>query len=367
MEFTVNQVPLSNRLNFVLGIVPPKSPFPILSNALVKTENERLYLTTTNLDISVTTELDADVSVGGEQIVPARRFWEIVKELPSGEVNIKGSEGQLEILSSTGKYKVLCPPMEDFPAIPDLERDVTTSINVEELKRLIDKTGYSVLADGTRPILGGILLESGPFGIRAVSTDGHRLSLYQIPSGATQQVMRAVIPSKALSLLARMGDEGQADIYIGDGDMWFVCGRSRVFTKLVSGTFPDYERVIPTDNDKRMVVDREELAASLRRVSILSRSDTHQVVFTMSQGKLQVSSRAVEIGEAVEELEVSYSGEPFEVAYNAQYLLEILRHIDSDQVVMSFKTSTTAGVVEPGEMGEGEKQLCLIMPLHMDR
>jgi DNA polymerase-3 subunit beta len=364
MELKIDQEALSNRLNLALAIIPPKTPFPILSNVMVKAGGDELSITATNLDISVTTSLEAAVSGEGSQTIPARRWWEIVKELPSGQIDVSGKEGLLKMVSSTGEYQVMCPQAEDFPQIPELEREKTFSLDMEILNRLIDKTSYAVLADGTRPVLSGVLLEYGPFGIRSVATDGHRLVFFELSGPSGESALKAVVPPKALSLLARVESAESVDVFMDEGDIWFTSGSDRVYSKLISGNFPDYEQVIPKDNDKFMLVDKDRILASVRRVSILSQSDTHQVKLSVSSGKLTVSASAADIGEAHEEIEVDYDGEDFEIAFNARYLLDSLRHVDGERVKLGFKTSVSACVIEPESPEVGEKQLCLIMPLH---
>lgn len=398
MKLVIEQEMLIWGINSVLDIVPSKTALPVLSNILVGTnESGKACLTATDLDISIICMLEGSVETPGTTTVPARKFAEIVRELPEGPVVLTEASGRVTIQCQSGlegSYGLMSAPSEDFPELPDeIEGPEMVFDNGEDetggsgegplLRDMIMKTSFAVSRDETRPVLNGVFWKVGGGRTTMVATDGARLVRYSRTlsrSGEEEVSTEAIVPTRALNHLVKLDSAGCSlgrvlfgqnhlvfDLQAANGSETGAGGAIRLFSRLVEGPYVDYEQVIPQDNATRMKVPNGQFMPAVRRVSILSSAQTHQVRLEMNNDRVVLSASSQEIGgEAREELEAEYSGNEMVVGYNSNYLLDILRRIDSEQVLFELDGPMAAGIIRPAEQPEGEDYLCLLMPLRIN-
>lgn len=370
MNFTISRSVLYDALQKVVGVVPQKTTISILTCILLELEENKLSLTGTDLEISVTLSLDVDGTGNGAVAIPAKLFLEIVRELPEVPLFISTEDGDKVIIKTEkGEYKIAAQPKEDFPKISVEESELAFDLPNELLARMTNKTIFAVSTDELRPALTGILVEMLPEEIRFVGTDGHRLARITFNKFTVADEIRhsLIVPTKALNILLKnLVSEENVTIKVGEDHIVFTLDSSVIYSKLINGTYPSYERVIPVDNDKKLLVNRELLISTLRRVSIFSNSLTHQVRFILSPSEMTIHSEDVEFGaEAKETIPASFNGDFLQIGYNSNYLVDVLRHVDSDDVIFELKDSVSAAIIYPPEQEENEVLTMLLMPIRI--
>jgi len=417
MHLSITQSDLSKGIETVLDIVPSRVALPILSNILLEAsmpeqsgEHGRLTFSATDLDISIRTSLPADVVAPGSITVPARKFAEIVRQLVDFRLSLRLTDHRLAIETSKvgdsdeeqtgpseGFYSLSGTSPEDFPTLPlsiqgttipfdsggedtDKAPEYPTS---SDFRRIVSKVVFAVSQDEARPALGGVFWQITSERFTLVATDGHRLVKVSrrispegestdegedVPSSVSPQGTEAILPPKALNHLLKLISAGAelTSVTLGENHVLFDLGNTLLFSRLIEGPYVDYEQVIPTSNDKKLVISNQLLAPAIRRVSTLSSSHTHQIRLSLSTNHLQLAATSQEIGgEAREMLPATYSDEDIDLGYNANYLLEVLRRIDSDDVIFEFSSPVSAALVRPAALPEGEEYVCLLMPLRL--
>ena len=374
MKFSIAQTEFLNALQVVSSAVPNRTTLPVLSNILLEASDDRIELRATDLDLAISTTARANVKDGGSLTVPAKKLFELVRRLPKEELKIESKDLTLNVGSKSGRYKFLCIRPEEFPALPKVEADSELTLEPDLLERLIRKTIYSVSTDETRPALNGALFQVRDGELRVVATDGHRLSKASCkPTGgiATPPKGDVIVPLKALNQIQRLLAlaSGPVTVGISKNHARFVLGDTTLTTKLIEGPFPNYEQVLPKQNNKHLRVKREDLAQALERVSVFSDSLTRQVKLSLRANRLTLVVQTPDQGDATEELEAQYGSDDLDIGYNAAYLLDILRTIDSEEVDVRLNTPVTAGLVAPAPTDKGtsakEDLLCLVMPLRL--
>jgi DNA polymerase-3 subunit beta len=369
MRFKTNKMKLYTSVARLQSIVPPKSTIPILSNILFDLEGKRLELKVTDLDVSMTSSLDVEILNNGSITVPARVFSEIVKELPDYELEIIATENRMEIKCGSGVYKLSGFSAEDFPKLPDIHPGRQVKIDAKSFYKMVKKVLFAVSKDETRPALNGVLWHTSEDGLNLVATDGHRLAKVTRNdikiAGYKEDI---IIPPKVLDNLVKLSGEDTEEIgvILNENSIVFVLEDAVITSRLLEGPYPNYEQVVPKDNDKILLIDKELLQAAVRRVSILSNSLTHQVKFALKRDSLELSATNFDFGgEARESLKVSYNEEDMDIGYNAMYILDILKQVENDEVRFELNNPTTAAVVKPQDPAEEEKSLFLVMPLRL--
>lgn len=372
MKVRLSRDELTEALASIQQVVPPKTTLPILSNLLLKTDEGRLFISSTDLDISMKTSIECDLLEEGITTVPARKFSEIVKELPEETFQLDESEDRISLTCGRGQYKLTGMDWEEFPKIQDSVEGKHLKIDGKHFKRMVNTTAFAVSGDETRPALGGVLWKIEDKNTKMISTDGHRLALIKLEGvieGGGDTPVEIIVPPKALNQITRLIGEGKIlkEVVVGEKYLQADMGDTVLLTRLIEGPYPNYELVMPKDNDKKVVVDRDVLEAAVRRVSILSNTQTHQVRFDLEENSAQLSAISPDLGaEAREHIEVVYEGSPMTLAYNAAYMLEVLRHIRQGRIEITLKTPVSAGLVRSVEQEEGEDLTFLLMPLRLN-
>ena len=370
MKFSILQSNLLEVLQIISSVVPARSTTPILENILFELTDETLRLTGTDLEVSITTEVTPEkIDSQGAIALPAKVITETIRSLPDISVQFELDENnRIKITTDQGFYQVAGLSKENFPEMPKFTEERVVEIENKLLSRMFSRTIFAVSTEELRPALMGVFMQIMADELRMVATDGHRLSKIVDKSFRyDDKPVRMIIPPKAVQIaLKNIDDEGSTKLHIEENGLGFIFDNTVLYTRLVEGDYPDYERVIPRDNEKKLTVDKNLLIDSVKRVSLFSSALTHQIRFSISPGKLAVCSEDVDIGgEAREELNVEYDDEPMEIGYNAQYAMDIIRHVDSDDVVFHLKSPVHAALITPVEQEKEETFIMLLMPIKL--
>ncbi len=369
MKLTITREQLQEGLVAVAASVPAKTTLPILSNILLEATKDGIRLSGTDLDIAVSTTVSASVDQEGAITLPARKLVEIVRELPSAAMRLTASgEQRVTIECGRSRFRLLGLPREEFPAFPTVKFEGGWRTSSKELQKLIAHVAFAASTEESRPILNGVLWELRPERMRMVATNGHRLARMDVPTSETQGASQAdlIVPPKALDQIRRLFDTDETvEIARSENHLGFRTSSTQIFTRLIEGPYPNYEQVIPRDNDKVATADRVALTAALRRMSIVASDQTHRIRMGFANGSCKLSVQTPDLGEAQEELNVSYEGDPLEIGFNAAYLLEILKYIPTDEVRMTFKAPERAATCEPVGWDDPASYLALVMPLRL--
>jgi DNA polymerase-3 subunit beta len=369
MKFTITREQLQEGLVAVAASVPTKTTLPVLSNILLEATRDGIRLSGTDLDIAVSTTVNASVDQEGAITLPARKLVEIIRELPSAAIRVTASgEQRVTIECGRSKFKLLGLPREEFPAFPAVKFDSSWRTSSGDLQKLIGHVAFAASTEESRPILNGVLWELRPERMRMVATNGHRLARMDVPSAATGGSSQAdlIVPPKALEQIRRLfGSDEQVEIARSENHLGFRSERTQIFTRLIEGPYPNYEQVIPRDNDKTATADKAALTSALRRMSIVASDQTHRIRMAFANGSCKLSVQTPDLGEAQEEVTVSYDGEPLEIGFNASYMLEILKYMPTDEVKMTFKAPERAATCEPVGWNDPASFLTLVMPLRL--
>jgi DNA polymerase-3 subunit beta len=346
MKVTVERADLLKSLSHVHRVVERRNTIPILANVMLSSRNDELSLKATDLDVEVIEKVKAETGPGGATTVPAHMFYDIVRKLPEGAqivLEASGEKAAMTIRAGRSQFTLQTLPETDFPdlAAGDLTHKFTVS--AVDLKRLIDKTQFAISTEETRYYLNGIYLHAVPSGnelkLRAVATDGHRLAQYELaaPSGA-EGMPGVIVPRKTVSEVQRLidGSVGEITIELSPSKIRLTLDSVVLTSKLIDGTFPDYTRVIPLNNDKLLEVPKKDFEQAVDRVSTVASERGRAVKLALTAGRLVLSVTNPESGSATEELEVGYDADPIDIGFNSRYLLDIAGQIEGDTAVLKL-------------------------------
>ena len=353
MKLTIERATLLKALAHVQSVVERRNTIPILANVLLDARDGVLSLTATDMDLAINERIAADVAQDGATTAPAHTFYDIVRKLPDGaqvEIETDGGAGQLVIRSGRSRFSLSCLPTEDFPMLSGGDLPVRFSLPAGELRGLIDRTRFAISTEETRYYLNGIYLHTadtdGGKVLRAVATDGHRLARVEmgLPGGAAD-MPGVIVPRKAIAELRKLVDEtaDSVEVEMSDTRIRLAFENVVLTSKLIDGTFPDYERVIPANNDKLLEVKCGAFAAAVDRVSTISSEKSRAIKLSVAPGALTLSATSAENGSASEELEVGYDETALEIGFNSRYLLDVTQQIEGEdaQFVLSDAASPT--------------------------
>lgn len=368
MKFSLPKSRLTNYLQHILQVVPTKSTLPILTNILIEALENKLKISATDLDVSITASIECKVSRKGSASLPAKILFDIIKEVPESEIVFETTGSRMEIKIPNGTYKIATVAADDFPKLPAVNTKKEIMIDGGGLVKMIRKVSFACSDDETRPALNGILWQTKGEQMQMVATDGHRLARMSMKNSKLQGLNEdVIIPPKVLNLIPKFleGEIRDVGVIFGENNIIFNLGDIILTSRLIEGPYPNFEQVIPAATDKKLVISKDELAGAVRRVSILSNVLTHQVKFSAKAGRLTLSTTNADIGgEGIEELECDYNGEDIEMGYNAMYVTEILGKMEGDEVIFELSTPVAAGVVY-GPSIPRDDYLCLVMPLRL--
>ncbi|MBZ5703074.1 MAG: DNA polymerase III subunit beta [Acidobacteriia bacterium] len=370
MEFSVTKSALLNELNTTQGVVERKTTIPILSNLLVEAAGARLTITATDLELSIRTSCEAKIKKEGSGTIPAKKLLDLVRLLPEGDIKFKLLENHwVEIVSDKKKYKMVGMAKENFPAIPAMPHALV-KIPASVLESLIGRTKFAISMEESRYTLNGGLMILKPDTLAMVATDGHRLALAETDqklAGLNGEV-RVLIPKKAMDevekLAATSGSDAQMDFAKDESHLFFQAGHRLLISRILTGQFPNYEAVLPKENNRTVVLERAELSDAVRRVSQLADQRSHAVKFAVSSEGVEISAQSPEYGEAKETIEKEYKGEPLAIGFNAQYMLDFLGAAADGPISIELKDEQSAGQLRP-LADENYRYRYIIMPMRI--
>lgn len=363
MKLSVQQDAIVQGLQQVQPVVMARTTIPIISNVLLVAEKNKLTLTTTDLEITVRTEIDAKVSRPGSTTLPARRLFSILKELPAGEILIDVDDRHAaSIEAGAAFFKIVGISPDEFPPMPTLEGEKSYTLEQSSFKQMLNNTSYAASDDESRYLLNGVLLSFHGDKLTGVATDGRRLALVEqeleFPSDAEADL---IVPSKTVAeLIKNLGDEGTMRIRATQKQIAFEFNGMLVLSKLIEGSYPNFRQVIPTSSENRIAIERELLLTAVRRVALLASDKSHSVRLTFGKNLLQVSVVTPEVGEARENIPVKYAGKEVSIAFNPEFVMAPLRHITSDEIYFEMTDDLSPGVIKCGY-----PFLYVIMPLRI--
>ncbi len=362
MKLTIERGDLLNALSHVQNVVERRNTIPILSNILISAKDGAVTLTATDLDIEAVDSADATVTDAGEITAPAGTLFDVVRKLPGGaevELEYLPENQRLAVRAgSASNYKLPTLPASDFQTMASDDGATNFEVDAEDLRRLIDKTRFAISTEETRYYLNGVYLhaaetDDGGRALRTVATDGHRLALAEIPAPKGAEALEGVIvPRKAVAEARRLIDnvEGNVTLAISDTKIVVHAGRAVLTSKLIDGSFPDYARVIPKANEKKLVINNKAFEEAVDRVSTVSTERSRSVKLALDDGRLTLAVNHAETGQGSEEIEADYTADAMEIGFNARYLLDVAGQIEADEAEYLFNDpASPALVLDPGD------------------
>ena len=372
MKVTIERSVLLKALGHVHRIVEKRNTIPILSNVLIEAADGSVALKSTDLDLEATEQIPADVEQAGATTVAAHVVFDIVRKLPEGaqvSLDMAGETGQLLLRSGRSRFFLQALPASDFPDLTLGEFSHRFAMPSAELKKLIDNSQFAISTEETRYYLNGIYLHTVDSGgtamLRAVATDGHRLARVETPAPQGAVGMPGIIaPRKAVNEVLKLLEDPTKEVRveISTAKARFQFGDVVLTTKLIDGTFPDYARVIPSGNDKRLVVDKEPFERAVDRVSTLSSERGRAIKLSIGDGKMTLSVNNPDSGSASEEIEVDYDSDPIDIGFNARYLLDILGQLSGDTALIKLADPGSPTLIQDRD---GASALYVLMPLRV--
>jgi DNA polymerase-3 subunit beta len=370
MEFSVKKFDLQDELSLTQGVVERKTTIPILSNLLCEAKGNRLYITATDLELSIRTSCEAKVKKEGAGTIPAKKLLELVRLLPEGEIKFKLLENHwMQITSDRKSYKLVGMSKDNFPALPSFPHALI-QIPAKLLAGVIAKTTFAISLEESRYTLNGALLVLKPGSITMVATDGHRLAMVETDhkfEGFSAET-RVLVPKKAMTEVQRLaagaGDEEMVEFAQDESHLFFQFGGRLLTSRKLTGQFPNYEAVLPRDVSKTLVLERAELQDALRRVSQLADQRSHAVKFMLAKEGLEISASSPEYGEAKESIEKEFNGDPISIGFNAQYLLDFLGATEDGPISFELKDEQSAGQLRP-IADESSRYRYVVMPMRI--
>jgi DNA polymerase III subunit beta len=377
MELTVGKADLQKELQLCQGVVEKRSTIPILSNVLLKAADGRLQIAATDLDVTILSSCAARITTPGGVTIEAKRLFDIVRSLPEDDVHMTMQENNSVLIEAgTAKFRLLGLPAEDYPTLPTVNVTEGYTMPLDELKTMVAKVKFAITHEETRFQLNGALLKVQPNKMEMVATDGHRMALINFPSGITGAKgkkgsdLTILIPRKALDEILRLeagGEDGTVQFGVSENQLFFEAGERRLLARMIDVNFPNYMEVISRDNDRHVLVDRDRLLSTIKRISLVANERTRAVKFEFSPGKLTVSSTNPELGDARETVPIDYAGQPFYVGLNAAYVMDFLSATDTPSVSLDLKDENSQCIGRPSSSGEDlpYDYLYVVMPMRL--
>ncbi len=364
MKFQTDKASLLKGVQTVQSIVSTKNIIPIISHILLDAKKEKLTLTTADIDIGIAIQSFIAITAQeeGSITVPAKKFFEIIKELPSAPISINVKKNNMVIIDCEKcQFKLLGMPKDEFPKIPDFSKKEYLTINQSKLKNMLKLTSFAMSKDETRYILNSVLFEIKDDKLRLVSTDGRRLATIEEGISAPKTPNRQlIIPSKTIQELNRiLSEEGDIKIMFGENQMAFELDNTLITSRLIDGEFPNYEQVIPKEEKQKLKINREALTAAIKRMSLYTTQESLCVRFDIFKDKLVLSKNTQDLGEAREEIDIAYAGKELTIGFNPAFILDAVKELTQDEVAFEVTDSEKPAVLRE------QRYVYIILPMHI--
>ncbi len=368
MKFNITSGELVKALSAVAGVVPSKATLPILENVLFESVDGALRLTATDNEIYIVEQLPAEIVQDGSVAIPARRLLDTMRQLPDIPLSFDIDDRCIvKFRTDRGAYKLVGAKAEDFPMLPSVNEGTTIIVDTESLTSAIEKSRFAVSTDDLRPNMMGVYFQVDEEKTRLVATDGHRLVRLVKYDMKGDVPVNFIVPDKALAQVTRTLNGGETKMQITKHHVRFTNGVAEVIARLINESYPNYENVIPKENEKIMTVAKSDMLATVRRVSIFSSTTTRQIRLNLTQDEVSIFAEDYEMSsEARESIKCQYDAEDMVIGFNARYLADVLNNIPSEEVTFAFSTPNRAGIVQPLEQAADEDLLMLIMPVMLN-
>ncbi|MEA3328396.1 MAG: DNA polymerase III subunit beta [Candidatus Omnitrophota bacterium] len=363
MKIRAPKEKLQTAVQKVSNTITQKNTLPILSNILIEAKNNKIHMVGTDLEITTSHTVPTEVLEEGGITMPAKKIGDIIKELPNNDVVISTQKNNNVVITcEKAFFKIMGLPKEDFPELPKTETKDPLTMKQNTLKTLLNRTSFAVSKDETRYVLSGILFVLKDNQLRLVATDGRRLALVQKQISNPGKVKKeAIIPSKTISELNRaLKEEGEVTMFFNQNQIVFKLEDTVIVSRLIDGHFPAYEQIIPSVVEQKLGVKREDFLGAIKRTGLLASPNSRIVRLELFRDKVLASNQAPEIGEAREELAAFYKGKQMVVGFNPGYLIDVLKRIEQDEVVLEL-----AGPEKPGVIRVGDEYLYVLMPMQL--
>lgn len=371
MQFSVSKNVLLRELNLLQGIVEKKSTIPILSNVLIETANDSMIsLVATDLDVSLQTECAAESARPGSIVLQARKLFEIVRNLPDAEIQFaKEDNDWVKIVCASSEFRIVGQAKEHFPSTPRADKAGVT-IPAAVMNGLINRTVFAITQEESRYALNGALLSSGEGRLQMVATDGHRLALaaasldQSLDASADQ--LKVIVPKKALIELAKLtaGAEEDLEFSRDENHLYFQIQNRHLTSRMLAGQFPNYDLVLPKNNDKSITLNVDRITQAIRRAALMADERSHGVKIDLTNGKLSITSQSADVGEAKDVIALDYTGDNLSIGFNAQYVLDFLGVVGTDEVMFEFKDEQSPALLRPSGDGESDYKY-VVMPMRL--
>jgi DNA polymerase-3 subunit beta len=363
MKINISKEKVEKAAQLILPVISSKTTLPILSYVLIEAE-EKIRFISTDLEVGIKTEVEGKIIQAGSLTFPGRKLIDIIRELPNEELEIGTENNSITLTCGKSFFKVYGLPPADFPKLPEVSPENVFNISQKTLKEMFSKTMFAISEQETRYILNGVYMEGGENSLKAVATDGRRLAVFTQPTSQNVALPGIVIPSKAVFTLYKIleDNENPVTIHYQQNQILFQLDASLLVARLIEGNFPKYEQLIPVNCSRVLQVNTQIFIQALRRVLLLASEHSHAVRFSIKKDGFQIFSITPEMGEASESLEGEFQGEELEITFNGRFLLDVLLHIDTENVRFEFSDSLGPGVIMSPE---GKNYLCLIMPMRI--
>lgn len=370
MEFTVRKIDILREVSLTQGVIEKKTTIPILANLLMDASGNSLQVAATDLELGIKSSCPAKVTKPGAITTPAKSFVDIIRSLPDADIKIKTLENNwVEITCASVCFKIIGLPKDNFPSLPD-PRSSLVDIPARALLGLINKTIFAIASEESRYTFNGALLLLKPLSATMVATDGHRLAHIEKQMALDQlnSEVRTLIPKKALAELQRLLAEAEEKDVISFGKdethLFFRMNNRLMISRMLTGQFPNYEAVLPKENNRTVILNREDIGAAIKRVSLLADDKSRSIRILLDENRMEISSSNADLGEAQEVLETNYNGGTIQIGFNCQYLLDFITATEDTKISFDFKDDQSAGQMRPATE-EAYRYRYIVMPMRL--
>lgn len=369
MKFSTSKTELQKALQKLSKATPTRTTLPILACVYIEANKDKTIFRSTDLELTVEVNIPSSLEKEGATSLPLKTLLEITNELPETRITIEvDNKNRAKITTEMGEYDLMAKPPEEFPQPVDQEQEKKIGLDGKELKNIISATSFAVSRDELKPALTGVLFKFTPEGLIAVATDGHRLVKHKKNNIKTENFKgEVIIPRKFLSYMSSYLSEGETTLLIGNSHLSAKIKKDKITTRIIGEKFPDYESVIPKDNDKVFKSEKESFLGAVKRVSIFSNKSTHQVAISLSSSSCVVTTEDPEkSSKAKESVDSTFKGEDLIIGYNSEYLKDIINHIPGQNIVAKFSTPVSAALFSSLTELDNTENLMLLMPIRLN-
>lgn len=367
MKLIFEKQKLENAIQILQSVSAGRTTLPILGNVLVKA-NDHIEMAGTDLEVSINMDVEGSIEEAGSITIPAKKLSEIVKELPNENISVTTTPNdRIEISCGEGEYRMIGLPATEFPEIPSALENYFT-INAKQLVEMIDKTEFAAATDESRYFLNGVFFRFSPEETKLVATDSRRLAMVEgeVIESVSEEI-GVIVPLKAVKTVQKaFSDEDEIKIGLLDNQIVFSSDSTMLVSRLIEGDYPNYEEVIPKDNDVKIQLDTKDFLDVLQRVALLSNPKTYSIKLNLEGNNITVSARTPELGEAKEDFEVNSGEGNLQIAFDVRYIVDAIKHVDTEETLLEFKDSLAATVIHPSESSDRLDYTYLIMPMRSD-